>query len=854
MNRLRLYCLVLMVGFAALGSSSLAADQDDHADRIFAIRRGQSLQSALQRLQKTGVQLVFTSALIRPQLKVLTDPEQDRVEDILYDLLLPHGLTVQQTDSDVWVVVPAPVRALPSGAIVGRVISVEDGAPIRGVWITLDGGSRHQTSDESGRFQVSGLTAGARKLRFRRSGFVVTDLGPVLVRPGEERHIEIALNPAPIAADTLTVHPSQIGLLQEDPTRPLAWDQEDISTVPQLGGDLFRSLSLLPGVSTNDVSAEFRIRGGRRNETLILLDGQELYAPYHLFDFDNALSIVAPETVEGIDLLTGGFSAKHGDRMSGVVDITTRTPKQRVTTVGVGILNAHLASAGLLPNEKGSWLAQARRGSIDLVGKLLGNESPSFWDGFAKMDLRLNSANRLRANALVTGDDLRVREILDDSDKDVRTEYSTNYLWLTHQAILGPDLLLETAVSVSRLDRDRRAVEIEEDVAFRVIDVREQSVRSVRQEWSWQAGRRHAVSIGIWNRWFDTEYDYLSSYEFDNALADIRSEDSGGVEFRRDFDEQHRSIFVSDRFHVSDPLTLEIGLRHDRHTQTDESLTSPRLSFAYAIGDSAVLRGAWGRFTQSQRPYELWVQDGDTRFYPVEESAQVLLGFEKAFPKPARRGVTALRVEAYERRGSNPLPRYENLYEAFNTFPELEPDRVRIEPQRGVTRGIEATLHGDFGANTQWWGSYTLSEAIDRIDQRQIPRSFDQPHALTFDLNHRFGDRWAVNLAWRYHTGWPTTPIGLTEVSEDGETSFEPLLGHRNSDRLPNYHRLDVRLSRSWSWRDSALKFFVDVQNVYDRDNLAGFDIEIDDEEGLLVTEDEPWAGILPSAGISIEF
>ena len=49
--------------------------------------------------------------------------------------------------------------------------------------------------------------------------------------------------------------------------------------------------------------------GGRRDETQILLDGQELYESYHLQDFDSALSVIVPETVASVDVSTGGI---HG--------------------------------------------------------------------------------------------------------------------------------------------------------------------------------------------------------------------------------------------------------------------------------------------------------------------------------------------------------------------------------------------------------------------------------------------------------------------------------------------------------------------------------------------------------------
>ena len=89
----------------------------------------------------------------------------------------------------------------------------------------------------------------------------------------------------------------------------------------------------------------------------------------------------------------------------------------------------------------------------------------------------------------------------------------------------------------------------------------------------------------------------------------------------------------------------------------------------------------------------------------------------------------------------------------------------------------------------------------------------------------------------------------------DPEAEPEPgaVFGPLRSERFPDYHRLDLRASRGWDVRGGRLTLFVDVQNLYDRGNLAGFDVEIDDEEGVVLMEAERWPGLFPSIGLSWE-
>jgi hypothetical protein len=181
----------------------------------------------------------------------------------------------------------------------------------------------------------------------------------------------------------------------------------------------------------------------------------------------------------------------------------------------------------------------------------------------------------------------------------------------------------------------------------------------------------------------------------------------------------------------------------------------------------------------------------------------------------------------------------------------VEPDRVRVDPERSIAEGFEIFLRGDAGRRVGWWFNYTLASTEDEIGGERIPRLFDQTHSVNLGVDSFLGRHWRINFAWRYHTGWPTTPLS---ENDEGEVAFVPVLGPVNSERLSGYHRLDLRASRRWQFRSWSLDFFVDIQNVYDRRNVGGFDIEIDEEEGELVVREETWAGFLPSAGISFEF
>jgi outer membrane receptor protein involved in Fe transport len=854
-----LFAIVLM---AAPGLPPVVAQTAPSEPGASSTYDGLSLSEALRELQLQGLKIVFTSEVVRADMRVESEPRSDDPEEILEAILKPHGLRIIEGPNETLVVVreetvPAPDDSIIRGAVQSRVTS----APLKGVEVVVLDSEIRAVTGSDGIFEIENLAAGPYTLVLRARGFVVEQLeANASPNPSE---LTILLNPAPITEEELIVTPSRVSLLRTDPEGLFSLSRREILALPHLGNDFFRTLSLLPGITANDVSAQFHVRGGRRDETQILLDGQELYETYHLKDFDNALSIIEPTTIDNVDLKTGGYSSEFGDRMSGVLDMTTVTPdgppKGRI---GVSIWAVYAGGGGTFNQGRGGWLAQIRRGSTDFAGRLVDREDPKYWDAFTKLDYSLTPRHSLRGNVLYTGDEFSFTEVTDEDSQDVNTNYDNAYLWLTHQAILNDTMFVETAGSLSRIDRDRRAIEVEEDNQFSVNDLRNLEVLALRQAWNLQLGSKHLTRLGFAYRSFDTEYDYFSFRETENPIPEP-SDETDEIMFVDEFVERHSSLYATDNFQVTQRLALELGLRYDSYTQTDESLVSPRFNLAYSMGSTSIVRVAWGKFGQSQRPYELMVEDGDTTFYDVEQAEHRVLGYEKLFPGVTGPRGLSLRAEIYWRNVDNPRPRYENLYEPLNFFPEVEPDRIRVEPERSLAQGFEIFVRGNIGERVGWWANYAYAETEDLIERTWVPREFDQTNTLNVDFDFLVTRKWRLNLAWRYHTGWPTTPISLVEVEgEDGsaeedeevDTVYEIVLGPFNSDRLPDYHRFDARLSRQWGLSLGELTFFVDIQNLLDRKNVAGFDITVDTEEGELEQIVEEGVGFLPSIGISIEF
>jgi hypothetical protein len=71
-----------------------------------------------------------------------------------------------------------------------------------------------------------------------------------------------------------------------------------------------------------------------------------------------------------------------------------------------------------------------------------------------------------------------------------------------------------------------------------------------------------------------------------------------------------------------------------------------------------------------------------------------------------------------------------------------------------------------------------------------------------------------------------------------------------SSERLPLFHALDVRVDKTWKFDAWKLAFYVDIQNIYNQENVEGLRYNFN------YTEREYTTGlpILPSLGLRGEF
>ena len=657
--------------------------------------------------------------------------------------------------------------------------------------------------------------------------------------------------------------------LQNELASANQFDALQLEALPELGDDALRRVNHIPGVASLGLSAQGHVRGGDADETLILLDGVELVAPYHLRNFNSVFSVIHPGTVDHIDVYTGGFPVRFGGRSSAVLDIGTRanlpeSGAELQLSPFTSAATAYGGSTAAVDDERGDgddsagswqWLITARRSNLtalaDRVNASIG--SPDYYDAFAEGRWQ-QGGRSLAVGGLLYDDDVRLHEVNSDGIGAVdRTNDRSRYGWLratdsgegwSTQALLHvADVRHRRRGTVNDPDVDESIGAVDDFMYFRRL--------SLEQSLHWQHDANWQFDSGYQLRTDKARYRYRGEADR-GALAVVLGVPT---HFQRDLaprlERVAAALYGSAQWQVSDALRAELGMRveHERDANggPDATQLSPRLGVRYDLSQTTSLRATLGRFRQPHALYELQTADNETNLQQAQVADHVIVGLDKR----SADGRVHLRAEAFVKQIAHPKRRYENLFNAPLLVPELNPDRVQVVSERARSRGLEVQLAVQptpgFGASL----SYSRAVSEERVRGSWAPRAWDQKHSVQAGLLWT-PQRWTFSAGLTWHSGWRITrlPAALPGVEE------YPY--RRNADNLSDYFTVDVRASRLWAGSHQSFLLYAEVTNFTNRHNIGAVTYQFFDEDGarplILEREHERLLPIVPSVGFVWKF
>lgn len=818
--------------------------------------KGRSLIDVIETLESDGLLIYYSSDLVRPWMTVREEPTSTEPVAVLDEILEPYALQTEAgPQGGVLIVRRDGDKRQQTGSILGVVKSAGSDRRISGARITVAGERIETVTSPRGQFSLKDVAPGTYRVQVSGTDRTIDGAREVTVAAGKIEVVQIYVDSVDMRElETVTVNASRYDLNQERFHSFRYMPIEEIRNLPDFGDDPLRAVARLPGTSTGGFTGKSNIRGGEVDETLVRFDGLRLRNPFHLKDFQSIFSAIDPAVISGMDVYTGGAPVVFGDRMSGVIDLTSiEIPVAPYHEISQTFFNSSILSAGSADDGRTDWVVSARRGNLDLILDVVDSDlgDPRYVDVFARYGVQATDSLRVTGNVMVFDDDISASD--SDQEENANATYRDEYFWVSFDQVLDSGLTGRTLFAHSDLSSDRDGTVEQEGVTTGwVDDERSFTINTFQTDWSWRLSDRFQLDFGAETSHSEGDYEYRNQAEFDLIFLTPGAPKDPELEtdIDLDVDGDHYGAYLNGRYALTDSLIGEVGMRWDRQTLTDDSedLFSPRVGAMYEFGDTTTLRANWGRHYQSQGIDELQVMDGVTSFFDSQRADHLILSLEHR----TRLGVD-LRVEAFHKEMDRLRPRYENMLNTRILLPEIRPDRIEIAPETGRARGVEVSLTGNHLDSLGWWLSYTRSTVKDEFDDRNTRRSWDQQNALHGGIEWHRGP-WTLNLAGTYSTGWPTTDAELVA------TDPEPLVatGPRNAERLGNYKTLDVRLARDWRLPASDLTAFVEITNVLNRRNDCCIEYEVEEsdetEELALELDSLEYFNIFPNVGFVWRF
>ncbi len=724
---------------------------------------------------------------------------------------------------------PAP-EGLPLGRIRRRIYDASEGA--------VPAWTVRAVSDEEGRFELRGLPDGRFRLVILSQGYERLDYIEVLAAKEilELRYYQPRLDENPYK----TVVRRRRG--GDDAVDRRSISVAEINNLPGTQGDALKSIQNFPGVARSPFGAGLLvIRGAAPSDSKIYLGYHEIP---QLFHFGAISSVFNSDMLAQIDFMPGNFDARFGDAIGGIVNVAPRKGRRDGFH---GYIDADLFDVGALvegPVGEGSFALSGRRSYIDAVlsaalpddAGLSFTQAPRYFDYQGLFDYPVGGGElSLRA----FGSDDRLSLITKSANEEASSADQAGTAILFHRADVvyrkrdGPwDFLITPSYMYQSLSGGFG------DLFNFTLERHEFSGRA---EISRALSRRSSVRIG-------TEVQ-AGHYQIDAAAPSFPAGSGLGetdiANIARGTGDTYASpaLYATGTVRLGDRFTLLPGVRAHYYARVLRKLAvDPRLRFSWQVGDQTTLKGGVGLYSQAPDIFEFNPVWGNPRVW-LERSVHNSFGVAQLFEESA----ISLEVTGF----------YKYVWDRVTGSSALVFADSGIRPESFANQGIgriyggELLLRKALTGRLFAWLSYTLmkSEVQESPEQDWIPFGFDQRHIFTAIAVYKLPGNWQLGGRFRLVSGNPTT--GRTDGIFDAQTgSYLPIDGPTNGERLPTFHQLDLRIDRRWILRRAIISLYLDVQNVYNRQNGEAWNYSFDYRSRALTTG----LPIIPSLGTRAEF
>jgi len=636
-----------------------------------------------------------------------------------------------------------------------------------------------------------------------------TQLLNILVKPDIITELEILLIPSNIQFDAIET----TGYLIKDDKIPdlgkTVITPKELETLPKgVETDLLRSLTSLPGVqSTGDVSVKFNVRGGESNQNLIIMDGIPVYYPFHSIGL---FSVIDPDVINNVEFYRGGFPANYGRAISSILKIITKDGDKN--KFGAKLSASFLSAKGLIegPIPFGSFYLSGRKSlSNDILKKFVNNNDlpVDFYDASIKINYSnpiFFSGSKFSLHGLVSEDNLKYPE---ENRPDYRWR---NNNWGFKIFTVGEvPFFLDFGISISNYEN-----EIKQKLSTVKPKLNEVRDFTIAADFLYVLDNKDEISLGVDVKSITTSLFLFNRLDY---RADIGADGLGS------------NAYLNYKLLQFPDLGIDLGARFNlKDIAAKGDLIEPRINISYRLFPELTLKAAFG----------VYQQDLTT----IVDEREVLSLFDPVIivPDYLKKSKSLHYVFGISSKLFNNFSiDVESYYKKIVSSPSFNENKILFtEPDllQNTGESYGGELQTKFNTNRiDITLTYTISWSFKEVSGVRYSPRYDSRHNLNFLLTLNLPGDWKLSTNLAYHSGFPFTQqlgyydkLSLNNFLYDYKIyeSLYPItfFGDKNTARLPDYHRLDLILSKKINL--SSLKMNLDVSaiNVYNRKNIFYFD------------------------------
>lgn len=714
----------------------------------------------------------------------------------------------------------------------GYVRDAASGEALIGANVIIEERGTGTTTNEYGYYALS-LEPGNYTLVFSYMGYATVSRSVTL---SDEMVLDMELSELLHELEEVTIssrrNNTNITRLETGSTRlPI----QSIRRIPALLGeiDVIKAIQLLPGVQvTSEGSSGFSVRGGGRDQNLILLDESVVYNASHLMGF---FSIFNSDAIKDVKLYKGDIPASSGGRLASLLDIRMKegNSKQFSASGGIGTISSRLTLEGPIVPDKVSFLLAGRRTYADLFllfskKEALRKTRLYFYDLNGKVNYRINDKNRIFLSGYSGKDTYANKEyagmVFGNRTFTLRWNHIFNNNLFSNFTLVNSHYFYDLGTPEGSAEYFNWN-SILDDYGF-------------KGDFTWYPSPEHTVRFGA------------SGIFHVIKPGEVSAVSAGGINQSMELTHNHsleNGLYLSGESTLGDNLAVRYGVRYSMfsnvgpttvfHYDDDYNLVDstsyeqgdffnfyhglePRIAANYMLSEQHSVKASYSRTRQylqlasnstAGTPLEIWFPASPN--IEPQLSDQVSVGYFRNFLDHKLQSS----VELYYKKMNNSIDFRDHAQLMLN--PRLDGE-LRI----GEATSYGAELYLKYETREfSGWISYTYSRTMRDFpeinDGKPYPAPFDKPHDLAVVLSYDITPRIGVAANWIYSTGVPfTLPSGRYEVMGN----IIPLYTGRNEYRFPDYHRLDLAVTIKGKERPGKRwrgEWNISVYNAYARKN-----------------------------------